>query len=325
MDVLDEVLGMIKLDGAMFFHAEFTAPWWTKSASSTDMAPYLTGTKGNVKIFHLVLEGKAFIRLAGGERVPLSAGDIVLLPHGDEHYLGNGSPERPVDSLRVFGTEVQRDLRVVRYGGGGEVTRFVCGFISCTPHQSDPVLAGLPRLVVANLFQQPQSDWLQGAIQSLAGSETAGGPSDVVLHRLAEALFLEVLRRYAIADSSGAKSWLAGSRDRYVGRALKLIHQEPSMPWTLTSLAKEVGISRSRLAERFQNLLGSSPIAYLTQWRHRLAADLLASGEATIAEIADRVGYGSEAGFSRAFSRHFGLPPAQFRKSKSFDRRKSGY
>lgn len=316
MDTLEEVLGMIRLDSAMFFHAEFTAPWWVREHASDEVAPFLTTSQGSVKVFHLVLEGTATIRLPNGESALLTPGDIVLLPHGDEHSIGNGFPERPVDAMRLFGAPVRQDLKVVRYGGGGEVTKFVCGFVACNPYQSDSLFAGLPRLVIASLPRQADTDWLEGAIRTLAGSESAGRPSDVVLTKLAEGLFLEVLRRYAVAEGPSSENWVAGSQDKFVARALKVIHQDPSAPWTLSSLARDVGISRSRLAERFQRFLGCSPIAYLAQWRLRLAADLLTTGEASVAEVADRVGYGSEAGFSRAFSRYFGLPPAQFRRTK---------
>ncbi len=312
MDVLAEFLKTIKLDGALFFTGEFSAPWSIRCVDSKELAPFVSSRKGHVITFHLLTEGKAFVRLTDGPKYELTVGDIVVLPHGDQHYFSAGFPERPVEAMKVFAGSLARSTNVVRFGGGGEVTRFVCGFVCCAPRLSEILLAVLPRILLVRKVGGPE--WLGESLQHLVRTGGSGDDSsEMIRTKLAEALFLETIRRFVSGLPLESTGWLAGTRDPYVGRALALIHKNPQAPWTLESLGSGVGLSRSRLVERFQRYLGTSPMAYLGSWRLNLAADLLHSGMVNIAEVASRVGYGSDAGFSRAFKREFGLPPAQFR------------
>jgi transcriptional regulator GlxA family with amidase domain len=141
-----------------------------------------------------------------------------------------------------------------------------------------------------------------------------------VVSKLSEVLFVETLRRYIVELPPGETGWLAGARDPIIGQALALLHKEPEHVWTILDLAKRVGLSRTRLAERFRHFLGESPMAYLAQWRLKLAAEMLQSTENSVAEVAAAVGYGSEAAFNRAFKRQFDCPPAHFRRSRSAQR-----
>ena len=315
MDLLSEVLNAVKLDGALFFNGEFSAPWCLSACRSSSFAPYLSAAAGHTILFHFLTEGRAYARLKDGRREELGAGDIVVFPHGDPHFLGNGSPEKPVDSLHVFSKNLTHGFKVARFGGGGETTKFVCGFLACDPQLSEVFLAGLPPILRVPADTGPAGQWLEHAIRSSVG-ESGGSHagSSVVLARLSEALFVQTLRRYINALPPSETGWLAGARDPVISRALALIHKEPAHPWTVSHLARRVGLSRTRLAERFRQFLGDSPIAYLAQLRMKLGARILQSTEDNIAHVAAAVGYGSEAAFNRAFKREYACPPAQFRR-----------
>jgi len=317
VDALSEVLKIVKLRGALFFNAEFSAPWCVASSQSIQVAPLLCPGADHVIIFHYLTDGCAYAQLPEGSRRDLGPGDVVIFPHGDAHSLGNGAG-RPVDSMKIFAKNLNNGLKVARYGGGGEVTKFVCGYMGCDASLSDVVLAGLPSMFVINIANDPAGQWLANSIQ-FSVSE-AGGPgtaSDVVLAKLSEVLFIEALRRFIQVLPDQQKGWLAGARDPVIGEALALLHKNPAHPWTIGGLAHQVGVSRTRFAERFRHFLGEPPMAYLGRWRLKLAAEILLSSNANVGEIAARVGYASEAAFNRVFKREFGCPPAHFRRSRS--------
>jgi AraC-like DNA-binding protein len=317
MDALSEVLKIVKLRGALFFNAEFSAPWCFASSQSSQIAPLLCPGAGHVIIYHYLADGRAYAQLPEGSRRDLGSGDVVIFPHGDAHILGNGAG-KPVDSLKTFANNLSHGLKVARYGGGGELTKFVCGYMACDPSLSQIVLAGLPSMFVVNIVNDSAGQWLANSIQFSV--REAGGPgtgSDVVLAKLSEVLFLETLRRFIQGLPDEQKGWLAGARDPVIGEALALLHKTPSRTWTIAKLAREVGVSRTRFAERFCHLLGEPPMSYLARWRLKLAAEILVSSNANVSEIAAQVGYASEAAFNRAFKREFGCPPAQFRRSRN--------
>jgi AraC-like DNA-binding protein len=317
MDVLSEVLRAVRLEGAIFFNGEFSAPWSFRSVRSSTAAPVLSPGAGHLILYHFLTEGRAYVRLEGGRRQELIAGDIVIFPHGDAHILGNGSPEKPVDSFRMFAKNLTQGLKVARYGGGGEVTRFVCGFMACEPRLSEIFLSGLPKLLTVHVANEPSGQWLKNSIRfSVGEADGTNAGSGLVLAKLSEVLFVETLRRYVSTLPPNQTGWLAGARDPVVGQALALLHKEPADPWTVSTLARRVGLSRTRLAERFRHFLGDSPMAYLAQWRLKLGAEILRSTEDSVAEVAAAVGYGSEAAFNRAFKREFAVPPAQFRRTR---------
>jgi AraC-like DNA-binding protein len=317
MDVLSEVLKIVRLEGALFFNGEFSAPWCLSEPHSTAIVPYLSPGAGHLILYHFLTEGRAYAVLPGGRREELTAGDIVIFPHGDAHLLGNGSIEKPVDAVQMFAKNLTQGLKLAQFGGGGEITRFVCGFMACEPRLSEVFLAGLPKMLKVHVANEPSGQWLENSIRFSVGEVNGSNAgSGLVLAKLSELLFVETLRRYISALPPGEIGWLAGARDPIIGQALALLHKEPAHPWTIANLARRIGLSRTRLAERFRDFLGESPMAYLAQWRLKLGAEILQSTDDSVAEVAAAVGYGSEAAFNRAFKRKFDYPPAQFRRNR---------
>ena len=314
MDVLSEVLKVVKLQGAMFYHGEFSSPWSLCSPASRTVAPYLATGAGHVIIYHLLTEGHAFARLVDGERIALDAGDLVIFPHGDPHVIENGVSTKTVDMAKELARIVAHGLKLSRFGGGGEVTRFICGFMACEPRLSQVFLGGLPAMFKVSIRNHASGRWLENSIRfsvNEADASRAGG--EAVLAKLSEVLFVETLRAYIAHLPAEQTGWLAGARDSEVGKSLALMHRNPAHPWTIASLAKEAGVSRSVLAERFRHYLNETPMAYLTRWRLQLGSQMLASTSYSVAQIAAEVGYESEAAFNRAFKREFETPPARFR------------
>jgi AraC-like DNA-binding protein len=197
---------------------------------------------------------------------------------------------------------------------GPRATSFVCGFLGCDRRPFNPLLAALPRIMH---MQGMSTGWLAGFTRQLTEESRLGRPgADCILTRLAELMFIEVLRRYVDGLPPGQTGWLAGLRDDAVGRALALLHAQPDRPWTLAELARESASSRSSLARQFAFLVGQPPMQYLTQWRMQVAANLLRQNRAKIATIAADVGYDSEAAFSRAFKKATGLAPGAWRDGR---------
>jgi AraC-like DNA-binding protein len=215
----------------------------------------------------------------------------------------------------VFAPHLSHGLKLVHFGGGGEITRFVCGFMACDPRMCEVILAGLPKLLKMHVSGDPSGQWLENSIRFSVSEENKGGAgSGLVLAKLSEVLLVETLRRHINSLPSDQTGWLAGARDPFVGRALAFLHQDPSHPWTIADLARRTGLSRTRLAERFRHFLGVAPMSYLAKWRLKLGAEILQSTQDSVVQVAAAVGYGSEAAFNRAFKREFECPPALFRR-----------
>jgi AraC-like DNA-binding protein len=314
MDVLSEVLKVVKLEGAIYYNAEFTAPWSFRAPPSSVLAPHFAAGGGHVIIYHLLTEGQGFAGLEHGKRIPLTAGDIVIFPHGDSHIIGNGTQTEPVDQERELHRILAQGLKLARAGGGGEVTKLVCGYMSCDPQLSRVFLAGLPAVLKVTIRNGAAGRWLEDSIRfSVEETDVSRAGGETVLAKLSEVLFVETLRRYIAELPPEQTGWLAGARDPEIGKALALVHRRPAQPWTIADLAREVGLSRSVLAERFRHYLGEPPMSYLTRWRLQLGAQMLKSSSRSVAEVAAGVGYESEAAFNRAFKREYRVPPARFR------------
>ncbi len=315
MDAFSEILSAMKLTGATYFRAEFSSPWSFCSPPSRELASILAPGAPHLVIYHLVIEGRALARLREGEWLVLDAGDIVVFPHGDSHEIFSDERARNDVTSAILNKISAHDLRPLQAGGGGENVRVVCGYMVCDPFVCKPLLEGLPRIMKVNIRADRSGQWLENSILHLADETTsARAGSDAMLAKLSEALFVETLRIYIAGLPEAQTGWLAGARDAIVGKSLAILHSKVSHPWTIAELAKEVGMSRSALVERFSRFLSLPPMTYLTRWRLQLAARALTTTPRGTADIAADVGYESEAAFNRAFKREFGLPPARYRR-----------
>jgi AraC-like DNA-binding protein len=245
----------------------------------------------------------------------VQAGDLLLLPHDDAHYLGTDLQLASVTSDSLVRPGPPGGLMRIDHGGGGAETRFICGFLACDPQLCRPLLEALPRMLRVPLNDGAGAPWLLDLLRHGAQAHAAPGPGlGTVMAKLAELLFVEAMRRHIASLPEGETGWLAGLRDRYVGRALALMHERPTHDWTVDELAAQAGLSRSALAQRFHELIGAPPMQYLTRWRLRRAAAALRESRRPVAALAQAYGYESEASFNRAFKREFGVPPAAWRR-----------
>ncbi|MDQ8021477.1 MAG: AraC family transcriptional regulator [Moraxellaceae bacterium] len=314
MDALSELLRAVRLSGAMFFNAHCAAPWCVASPPSQRFVRYVASESCRLIEFHFIAAGQAYIRV-GGETTPLAAGDIVMLPHGDAHHMGNGLSADIIDGEASASEMLTGAVKLSKLGSGdGDSTRLICGYLACEARLIQPLIAGLPRVVRVNIRHDAYGRVLEEMIHHAVAQLDDDAPgSKVIGARLAEVLFAESLRRYLLQMPPGASSWLAGAADPAVGRALAALHQDPAHAWTLDELAKQAGLARSSLTERFARHFGQGPMGYLADWRLELAADALRSTSRSVMQIASEVGYDSEAAFNRAFKRRFELPPGRYR------------
>src|SRR5947209_1931236 len=305
MDAFSDILSGVKLSGALFFSAEFSAPWCFASPASHTLAPLLAPGALHLVIYHFVIDGEAFVHLPGGQSMELGPGDIVVLPHGDAHVMTSAKGVEEASLRAAIISKIKsRELSPMQAGGGGDAARYVCGYMACDPFLSRPILGGLPSVFKVNIRTDPSGRWLENSILHLAEEAASGRVgSDAMLAKLSEALFVDTLRRYVAGMPEQQTGWLAGARDAIVGKSLGLLHSRIAHPWTIADLADEVGISRTALVERFTRYLSEPPMTYLTRWRLQLAARSLENTPRGVAEIAGDVRYESEADISLAFKR----------------------
>ncbi len=312
MDALSDVLRVIRLDGAYFYSVEASEPWIVESPPVTRLSKRILPSAEHLISYHFLTEGRAFGGVAGHDLVALEAGDVIVFPQGDGYVMSSaqGLPSSP----EGYHVPDRYPNTVVLGEGRPRTSVFVCGFLGCDLRPFNPLLASLPRQM--HMRGMPTA-WLGGLTRQVTEEARLGRPgADCVLTRLAELMFIELLRRYLDELPAGQTGWLAGLRDEVVGRALAMLHGRPGDHWTLAELAREVASSRSKLAERFTLLVGQPPMQYLTRWRMQVAANLLLQGSAKVAAIAADVGYDSEAAFSRAFKLATGQAPGAWRKSR---------
>lgn len=326
LDTLSDVLRSVRLRGAVFFHVSGYSDWAAEAPPAREIAPLLMPGVEHVVEYHAVIQGTCWAGIAGGPCVQLSTGDVVMFPHGDAHVVSSAPGLRGSTDMSWFGSAriEQLPLRVAYDGrnvrleatldSAGDTT-IVCGFIGCDMQPFNPLIAALPRML--HLRAGGEHAWIAQFTEQAAAESRARRPGgEAMLARMSEMMFVDAVRRYADALPAQSAGWLAGLRDRFIGRALALMHEQPAEDWTLDELGRRVGLSRSALHERFVQLVGIPPMQYLAQWRMQAAARLLLETRATVAAIALDVGYDSEAAFARAFKRRVGRPPAAWRKER---------
>jgi len=313
VDALSDALQHIRLQGAWFLNGEFREPWCVDIPPPEQLAALFLPGAERLAVCHVVVRGQCWARLPGQEPMPLHEGQVVVFPHGDAHLLGSGLRHAPVSLDHVIVPRVP-ELHRVSYGGSGAATLVMCGWFAYERHIPNPLVAALPRQWMASLEQQPCQAWLLPAIQYALADAAAGRPgAEAAAARIAEILFVELLRCHVAALPAEHAGWLAGVRDPLVGRCLGLLHERPAHTWTVAELAQALAVSRSVLAERFSALVGQPPMHYLKHWRLVLAARQLRQQGAALARVAASVGYASPAAFNRAFKEAFGVSPGQWR------------
>jgi AraC-like DNA-binding protein len=316
-DVLSDVLRSIRLTGAVFFSVEAVARWAFDGPASAAVEAFLRSGVDHVVPFHALASGSCWVTVAGEPPVQLHAGDVIVLPQNDRHVVSSepGLSGPPVEVRLDPASRTPLPLPVHLGSGSGGRAQVICGFLGCEVGPFNPLFNALPRrMLVARGAEQGAA--LARFIDLTREELTRTGPGrEAMLARLAELMFVEGLRRFIDAYPT-EMGWIAGMSDELVGRSLAALHSRPGHPWTLDGLAREVATSRSVLAERFAALLGMPPMQYLARWRMQLAAELLARSKSSIGEIAQRLGYGSEAALSRAFKRIVGVSPAHWRQGR---------
>jgi AraC family transcriptional regulator, alkane utilization regulator len=336
MDVLSDVIRVVRLSGAVFFTADFSAPWALESPNRDLIADIVMPDAECVVLFHILMDGACIVECAGCPSTRMEPSDVVVFPHGESHTMrSDESAQAKVTRMEsVFARPGHDALPQVTFGGGGRTSRFICGYLNCD-QRFVPLLSALPTMLLVRnrdndvMIEAIDRSGLQAATTLPVGSTTWLGTTlrytmdearmrrpgnTAMLGRLTELMFVEIVREYMQHLPANRGGWLAGLKDPYVGKALRVLHANPMRDWTVEDLARETALSRSALAQRFTDLVGEAPMRYLANWRMQLAKEMLREGHHSIQEIAARVGYESEPAFNRAFKRATGFPPAAWRK-----------
>lgn len=304
LDPLGEALHFLRMSGTFYCRSELTAPW----------ALALPAAAGCLS-FHVVMSGRCELEVEGSEQVVLQPGDLALVPHGEGHRLssGPGVAAPRLDELRH--EPVSERYAVLRHGGGGAATSLVCGAVRFEHPTAHHLVQLLPRVIHVEASSSPQTDWIQSTLRLMAAEARTLKPGgEAVITRLADILVIQAIRSWIEEDPAAQTGWLGALKDRQIGRAITLIHRDPARDWTLPSLASEVAMSRSAFAARFTELVGEPAMHYVARWRMHVALTWLEEEPTGVGELAARLGYQSEAAFSRAFKRTMGVSPGAIRR-----------
>jgi len=306
-DPLGETLHRLRLNGTLYCRSELTAPW------GIDLPAF-----DGYMMFHVVTAGHCWLDVADEQPRLLQQGSLTLVPHGNGHSI-RSSTDAPAEPLFDIPVERVSDrYEIMRYGGDGDMTQLTCGVVSFDQVAGQQLIAQLPKVLQIDTWDDDKNNWLQSTLRFIAteAQELRPGGETVITH-LADILIIQTLRTWIDTAPEANQGWLAALRDKQVGRALAAIHRSPEENWTVQSLAREVGMSRSGFSARFSQLVGDSAKRYLTQWRMQLARAQLQQTSDSLAVLANRLGYQSEAAFCRAFKREFGVPPGSLRQNSS--------
>jgi AraC-like DNA-binding protein len=315
MDAFSDVLRSAQLSGGVFLHAEFTAPWCVAARMSPELCSRFLGAASHLIPFHYVVEGEFEVSVGGDAPLRLRQDDVVLFPHNDAHLMGSDLRLKPVPVGDVILPPEGGRLASIRHGQGGPATRLICGYLGSESRMLNPVVQALPAAISFGVDASGPAAWIRATFEYAAMEiESLRAGSETVLAKISELLFVEGVRSYIASAPQDRSGWLAGISDPIVARALAMLHADVARAWSVEALAREAGVSRSVLAERFARTIGMGPIHYLAHWRLQLAAQELKASPTTLVRIAERIGYESEAAFSRAFKNEFGVAPAAWRR-----------
>jgi AraC-like DNA-binding protein/mannose-6-phosphate isomerase-like protein (cupin superfamily) len=304
-DPLGEALHFLRMDGAFYCRSELSDPW---GMSLHPMAGYLW--------FHVVTTGRGLLEVDGSDDVWLEPGDLALVPHANGHRL-RSAPDVPVPNILELDLEHPSDrYEILRHGGGGEKTLLICGAVRFDHPAARNLIRILPETLHIEATAAARAAWMQSALTLMAAEAREFRPGgEAVITRLADILVIQAIRAWIETAPAARTGWLGALQDPQIGRALALIHRDPARSWTVASLARELAMSRSAFAARFTQLVDEPAMAYLKRWRMHVAMDALETEGATVAQLADRLGYRSEAAFARAFKRIVGIPPGAVKRA----------
>lgn len=314
MDVFSDVLSWLRVEGTLSRRSEFSAPWGI-SYPAVDTISFMA-----------VEKGACFLLRDGEQAVPLETGDLIMFCPGHFGSLADhpSTPTIPYAEVREVSRPAEEQERdadrdvypTLSYGGGGRQTVIRGWGLRFDSHEHHPLLSVLPPFIRVTYEQRIALPWLDTTLRFLSQETREGADgSEMMTTRLVELLFVQLIRTWFQEQPDGEAGWMGALRDGPIRQALTQVHRYPADPWTVESLAKAVGMSRSNLSARFQSLVGTSPLKYLTQLRMHLAANALkADARSSLAEIAAKVGYDTESSFGRAFKRYFRVSPGAFRK-----------
>ena len=312
MDTLSDVLRVFALEGGVFLDAKFSAPWAVVSRVEPQDLRLSLPKSAHLLAYHYIAEGQPLLRIGDSEPMRLHAGEVILLPRNATHVLSSAEGLQPIDAGPLVTSPEPGALARIRWEGGGEATRLVCGYIGCEAGRH-PLINALPEVLRLDIREWDAGPWVESLFRYAAQESASRRPGgETTLAKVSELLFVEAVRQHLDRANDEHRGWIAGLMDPAVGRALALIHERPEQAWTVEGLAREVFLSRSAFAERFTTLVGMAPLGYLTSWRMQRAKHALRQGR-PIAHIVGEVGYESEAAFSRAFKREVGCAPSQWR------------
>jgi AraC-like DNA-binding protein len=322
-DILSDVLRSVRLRGALFYIVSGSRRWAAEAPASREIAAAVMPDSEHVMEYHVVARGSCWGAIVGEAPVRLETGDVILLPQGDPHVVSSAPNLRgQTNTLGRSPGKLEQlpfalHLEAIEAADAAPEApcdaQLICGFLGCDLRPFNPLIATLPRLM--HLKAAENQGWIAEFMRHAAAESRDKRPGgEAMLERMSEMMFVDAVRRYVDGLPEGSAGWLAGLRDRFVGRALAFMHDAPAEPWTVDELGRRVGLSRSALHERFNAMIGQPPMQYLANWRMQVAAGLLRGSNATVASIAQEIGYDSEAAFAKAFKRLVGTSPGAWRR-----------
>ncbi len=299
-DPLADALKYLRMDGVFYCRSELTGPW------GLDLPP-MPGCLW----FHVVTSGSCWLVDSAGEKTFIRRGDLAVLPHGAGHRVLDepGSPSRSV--FDIPHDYLSEQYAVIRHGGGGEPVDLICGAVRFGHPAARTLIDVLPEIVhVDPSTGATDLQWLPSLLSMIANETRSIRPGgEAVVTRLCDIVVIQAIRSWIETDPAARRGWLGALQDPRVGHAIAMVHREPARDWSVASLAAEVAMSRSAFSARFSDLVGESAMQYVTRWRMHVALDLLRDQGLSVVEVSGRLGYLSEASFSRAFKRIMGMSP----------------
>ena len=308
VDPLGEALHFLRMSGMFYSRSEFTEPWGLK-------LPTFPGCL----MFHMVLSGHCWVEVEGTEPFLLEPGNLALVPHGKGHCLLSESGTPAAKLFDLNREDVSERYEIIRHGGGGPTTNMICCTVRYEHPAAHQLITLLPPLINVQAVNASEKDLIESTIRLLGDETRELSPgSETVITRLADILLIQTIRSWIEQDAAIQRGWLGALQDKQLGQALFLIHRNPDHPWTVESLATEVAMSRAGFAARFKEMIGESPMQYVTRGKMHLALTWLKEEDTPLSQLAPRLGYQSEAAFSRAFKRFVGVAPGGIRRQDAW-------